>query len=545
LIASGSTTSNDILNKITSQNNIDTEKLNIQYASGSSYTFDQFVHFGSAAERLKNFYYKVSVLQEYQAKYLDLTQTSYPIGYLLTEDSGGDGTPEILGNEILIGEQLDPILQLQFETPQVIPAPYALIEANLVAQKISNLIKTFDGYEIFLFKSENLLAYPKENYFNPLTSYTYRVLRPKNHPISISWYETALNDSEEFDKYNSYAMRNNLPEYITEDYDNADFILFLDMVGQHFDILWVYIHGIKKAKKVEHKEELGVPDSLVSSLLNAMGWEEKRAFNSQLLWEYMFGTNQNGAPKYGRSLEDANYEVWRRILNNLPYLLKHKGTSRALKAVMACYGVPQSMLTIMEFGGPQDPVKNGTTKFTFDDRTAAIVLDENSSIQVPWHIVGSTMDFPNCIEFRIRPSASISNPATLISGSEFTLDLVNTTGSFYKLELNFGGNDSNSTYFETGSVYVAPELNGEYAYGPDLKTGSLDFPLSNEHYSNVVINRHNNPDSSSWYEVWLGTSDGNRIILTQHARIGLKLKPSLAVHLNRFFPSFDFFNEKT
>jgi hypothetical protein len=127
LIASGSTTSNDILNKISSQNNIDTEKLNIQYVSGFSYTFDQFVHFGSAAERLKNFYYKINILQQYQAKYLDLTQTSFPIGYLLTEDTGGAGTPEIEGNEILIGEQIDPILQLQFEVPQVIPAPYALI----------------------------------------------------------------------------------------------------------------------------------------------------------------------------------------------------------------------------------------------------------------------------------------------------------------------------------------------------------------------------------------------------------------------------------
>jgi hypothetical protein len=112
---------------------------------------------------------------------------------------------------------------------------------------------------------------------------------------------------------------------------------------------------------------------------------------------------------------------------------------------MACYGVPQSMLTKMEFGGPQDPTKGGTTKFTFDDRTAAIVLDENSSIKVPWHSVSSTLDYPNCIEFRIRPSASITFPATLISGSEFTLDLVQTTGSFYKLELNFGGNEPETT----------------------------------------------------------------------------------------------------
>ena len=516
LIASGSTTSNDILNKISSQNNIDTEKLNIQYVSGSSYTFDQFVHFGSAAERLKNFYYKINILQEYQSKYLSLTQTAFPIGYLLTEDIGGAGTPEIQGDEILIGEQIDPILQLQFEIPQVIPAPYALIQANSVAEKISNLIKTFDGFEKFLFKSEDVLAYPKENYFNAITSVTYRVLRPITSPLVVSWYDTALYDSEEFDKYNSYAMRNNLPAYITEDYDNADFILFLDMIGQHFDILWVYINGIKKAKNVEHKEELGVPDSLVSSMLNSMGWTEKRAFNSQLLWEYMFGTTQDGAQKYGRSLEDANYEVWRRILNNLPYLLKHKGTARALKAVMACYGVPQSMLTIMEFGGPQDPTRGGVSKFTFDDRTAAIVLDNNSSVRVPWKQT-NTGDYPNCIEFRILPASITSTPQRLISSSQWNLDLLQTTGSFAKLELNFGGDASTNTYvvepFISASVstfYFDTASYSPYVYGVDLTTGSLGFPLSLENYSNVVINRYNYPGGTSLYEVWLGTSNGIR-----------------------------------
>jgi hypothetical protein len=517
LIASGSTTSNDILNKITLQNNIDTEKLNIQYVSGSSYTFDQFVHFGSAAERLKNFYYKINILQEYQSKYLNLTQTSFPIGYLLTEDTGGAGTPEIEGDEILIGEQIDPILQLQFEVPQVIPAPYALIEANGFAEKISNLIKTFDGFEKFLFKSENALAYPKEDYFNPTTSLNYRVLRPITNPLVVSWYETALNDSEEFDKYNAYAMRNNLPAYITEDYDNADFVLFLDMIGQHFDILWVYINGIKKAKKVEHKEELGIPDELVSSLLNSMGWNEKRAFNSQLLWEYMFGTNQDGLQKYSRSLQDANYEVWRRILNNLPYLLKHKGTARALKAVMACYGVPQSMLTIMEFGGPQDPTKGGSTQFTFDDRTAAIVLDNDSSVRVDWKQT-KTGDYPNCIEFRILPASITSTPQRLISASQWNLDLLQTTGSFAKLELNFGGDVADATYIDepfisasVSTYYFDTASNYPYAYGPDLKTGSLGFPLSLENYSNVAINRYNYGDSTSLYEVWLATSNGNRL----------------------------------
>jgi hypothetical protein len=528
LIASGSATSNDLVTRFLESSGIDTTKLNIQYVSGSNYKFSNFTNFSSAEERVNNFFYKVELIETYKEKYEGLISPTFippygafdggiltqadPYAYDTNNNLLGPSSPTfILAND---GYQMiteDGLFDVQWEIQQFAGVSQAG-EAKKVLNAINSLIKGFDGFERFLYSSTNDLAYPKTAEANPITGLPYYKLRATTSSQAKDWYYNLVDLSSEYDKYNSNYLVNNIPEFIKEDTDNTDFLVFLDMIGQHFDILWVYINNLSKTKVLEHKQVNGFSNNLVHSLLESFGWNAKRAFNSELIWEYAFGTNKDGFQKYGMPLADANDEVWRRILNNLPYLLKHKGTARAMKAIMACYGVPQSMLTIMEFGGPQDPTKGGSSQFTFDDRTAAILLREESSVIVPWHAIPSTLEYPNCIEFRIRPSGSIDNVATLISGSEFTLDLVNTTGSFYKLELNFGGNDSNSTYFETGSVYVAPELNGEYAYGPDLKTGSLDFPLSNEHYSNVVINRHNNPDSSSWYEVWLGTSDGNRII---------------------------------
>ena len=504
LIASGSTTSNDLVTRFLEGSGIDTTKLNIQYVSGSDYTFSNFTNFSSVEERANNFFYKIQLLETYKEKYEGLISPTFipPYGAfdggLLTQDGYQTITE-------------DGLFDIQWEIQQFAGVSQAG-EAKKLLDTINSLIRGFDGFENFLYKSTNNLAYPKTAEANPLTGLPYYKLRATTHAITIAWYNSLIDLSSEYDKYNPNYLVNNIPEFIKEDYNNNDFLVFLDMIGHHFDILWVYINNLSKTKVLEHKQVNGFSNNLVHSLLESFGWNAKRAFNSELIWEYAFGTYKDGFQKYGMPLADANDEVWRRILNNLPYLLKHKGTARAMKAIMACYGVPQSMLTIMEFGGPQDPTKGGSSKFTFDDRTAAISLHKESSVIVPWHSVGATLDYPNCIEFRIRPSGSIDSVATLISGSEFTLDLVNTTGSFYKLELNFGGNDSNSTYFETGSVYVAPELSGIYVFGPDLKTGSLDFPLSNEHYSNIAINRHNNPDSSSWYEVWLGTSDGHRII---------------------------------
>ena len=481
LVGSGSFAHAQLVNKISEKTSIDTEKLNITYVSGSEYSWENFVHYGSGTERINNFYYKIKTLEIYQSKYLNLTGRKYIVQAPLTGSKYGN------------------------------------FEVHKLSEDINNLISTFDGFETYLYKNEDALAYPKENYTDIGNGITYRFPKPSTSIDAIGWYESAISVGNEYDKYNVNALKNNVPEYLIIDNENNDFILFLDMIGQHFDIIWCYINSLKSVKKLEHKQEVGIPNTLIYSLLESLGWKSKKAFDSQFLWEYMFGTDINGSQKYSTSLQDANFEVWRRIANNLPYLLKHKGTSRAMKAIMACYGVPQSMLTIMEFGGPQDPTKGGVTQFTFDDRTAAIKLDEDSSVRIPWHTTPSTLDFPNCVEFRIRPSSSINTVATLISGSEFTLDLVQTTGSFYKLELNFGGNDSatgyilepyisasvSTFYFVTSSTYV---------FGPDLKSGSLDFPLSTQHYSNVAINRTNYANSSSLYEVWLATSDGERIV---------------------------------
>jgi hypothetical protein len=44
--------------------------------------------------------------------------------------------------------------------------------------------------------------------------------------------------------------------------------------------------------------------------------------------------------------KDMTYAVWRRIVNNLPLLLKSKGTKRSVQALLSCYGIPQSMIQL-------------------------------------------------------------------------------------------------------------------------------------------------------------------------------------------------------
>jgi len=500
LIASGSVTSTDLVNEYATTLGINTKNLDIQYVSGSVYTFNNFINFSSATERLNNFFYKIKLVEYYKTKYEALSSDTFIPPY-----GGFDGGIITQDGYQQITE--DGIFDIQWEIQQY-NGVSQMNEAKKVFGLLNEVIRSFDGYETFLYKSTSTLAYPKIQYAHPITGLPTYILKKSDDSTVMDWYYELLNNSELYDKYNPNYLVNNIPRHIVEDYNNQDFLTFLHMIGQHFDIIWSYINGLARVKKLEASQTKGIANDLVKNMLESLGWDTKRAFNSEFLWEYAFGTYKDGFQKYSMPLKDANNEVWRRILNNLPYILKNKGTGRAMKAIMACYGVPQSMLTIMEFGGPQDPTQGGTTKFTFDDRTAAIQMRASSSILIPWHEVGTTGMYPQAIEFRIKPD--IIKYDRIISSSYFNLDIVPTTGSYSKLNISVGADASNTYFDETTTLYISPEFSGVYALGPETVTGSLAFPLSTENYTNVLINKHDY-GNATMFEVLLASTDGHKI----------------------------------
>ena len=453
LLASGSTSSTDLVNEYTNTLGIDTSKLSILYATGSDYTFDNYVHFGSAEERIKNFWYKVQLIESYEETLSGLTGVQVEVATLETEDGFVLLTED--GKTLSI-DALSITQQTQ-------------VQAQNVTDKINAVIRGFDGFEKFLYTTpENQGGYPKNG----------DVLVATTNSTAISWYSTSINVASNYDKNNVNYLVNNLPEYIRENYENEDFMLFLDMIGQHFDTIWSYINGISNSKRLEHKIINGIPDTLVSHMLESMGWDGKRAYDSQFLWEYALGLNKDGSEKYDRSLKDANEEIWRRILNNLPYLLKHKGTKRSLKAILATYGIPQSLLTIMEFGGPKDPTKGSSTNFTFEDRTAAIKLSGSQYVQVDWN----SNTPPNSVELNVK----FEEPGNYgliyniddspIPNISWKLEANQTTGSLGKIKLTVSGS-SNVNELESSELRLFNDTYKQIAITREVSSPSASFNL--------------------------------------------------------------------
>ena len=473
LLANGSTTSTSLIQEYVSKTGIDTEKLNIEYASNSVHKFENFVNFGSAEERIKNFWYKIQLLESYQLKYNQLTTNTVELGFVLAEGGSYDGYT-------IITEGSD---NLQLDALTLTP----IIETESKGQltKINDLIGTFDGFEKWLYTDtqySDSLSYPKSG----------NAILASSNSTSIAWYNSTIQVASTYDRNNVNYLNNNLPEFIKEDYQNDDYMLFMDMVGQHYDILWVYINGLTKIKTPQHKANLGFSNDLMYGMLESLGWDGKKAYDSQFLWEYAFGQYKDGTQKYSQSLKSANNEIWRRILNNLPYILKHKGTSRSLKAVMACYGIPNSLLTIMEFGGPIDPIEGGTSKFTFEDRTSAINFNNSGeSINLQWKEVDGS--YPNAVEMTVN----MQTPANY--------NILKGANSVFSTPLWRVGVTNTGGTFGTIDLYVSESLTG------NVQSSSTEpFNIFNEEYTQIVINREV-VGSDSQFQIIAKEAFGDRI----------------------------------
>jgi hypothetical protein len=472
LVANGSTTSTSLVQQYITKTGIDTEKLNIEYAKGNVHMFENFVHFGSAEERIKNFWYKIQLLESYQSKYNELTSNTVELGFLLAEGGLYEGYT-------IITEASD---NLQLDALYVTAT--SKIQSTAQLTKINDLIGTFDGFEYWLYTDTKFsdLSYPKNS----------NTIKATSDTASSDWYRSTKTLASNYDRNNVNYLNNNLPEFIKEDYQNEDFMLFMDMVGQHYDIIWAYVGGITKIKSPEHKADLGFSNDLMYAMLESLGWDGKKAYDSQYLWEYAFGQYKDGTQKYTQSLKSANEEVWRRILNNLPYILKHKGTSRSLKAVMACYGIPNSLLTIMEFGGPTDPTEGGTEKFTFEDRTAAInFTNSGESVNLQWKEVDGS--YPNAVEMNVN----LQTPSNY--------NILKGANSVFSTPLWRVGITSTGGTFGTIDLYVSESLTG------NVQSSSTEpFNIFNEEYTQIVINREV-VGSDSQFQIIAKEAFGDRI----------------------------------
>jgi hypothetical protein len=436
--------------------------------------FSNFIHFSSAIERLENFKYKLNQIQSLQTDINSLSSIS-PL----------TGPTSINSNKAVLQSKLD------------------------------TLIQKLDGYEYYLYYETGSKAWPKTNAVKPYINAGVNDSQAKTWFGSFnegsSYYGGEILSASNFDTSNRDYIWNNLPEYIKADSQNSNLELFTSMLGQHYDYIWTYIKDITDIQIADNRIDFGISKDLVADTLRNFGIKlYTNSRNQDDIYSSLLGINAEGSflPSTGSYLintyvtasqytipdNDIVKETYKRIYHNMPYLLKTRGTRAGLRALINCFGIPETILKVREYGGLDKDSNNVTTfyeKFAYGFST-----NGSSSLSIPWlplnsqYLDTSYNDIvPDTLEFRFKtpgiPSSShysqslfyVTSPT---EGLQFGIQLLYPSGT----NASYNTNELNEAYSKYGELRFF--LSGSSGY---INTTPLYLPFFNGNWWNIKLNR--------------------------------------------------------
>jgi PKD repeat protein len=218
-------------------------------------------------------------------------------------------------------------------------------ESDTIQGKMDEIVNTFDGYESYLYNGGK---------------YVYQ----DGGFVSASYVVDQDAAAIVYDKGNRDSLINTCPEHVLSNPDNDDYIIFLSMVGHFFDTIYVYIANMPSEKRLGNDPTSEFTRRVVDYMLETFGWKTDDSLEqANLLNNYL--TNDQMAGLNSMSAEDRLKTVRNRILTTLPQIFKTKGTEEAVNLILACYGIPNVLLSVREYGG-----------VTYDDPKASYTLYE-------------------------------------------------------------------------------------------------------------------------------------------------------------------------
>jgi hypothetical protein len=175
-----------------------------------------------------------------------------------------------------------------------------------------------------------------------------------------------IEDGVQFDKTNYNSLFYQLPEYIKDSSDCADYLKFTTMVGHFFDNILVFIKKFPKSYPIDYNDNNTYPKNYIEELLNSFNWNVTNdKFNKSDLQQLLFNNAQLDG-NLSSSYFDYAKSIFNRITNNLNYIYKTKGTSNSFNLIRSIFGVSSDLINVVEYTSP-DILVSRDVYYDFDD----------------------------------------------------------------------------------------------------------------------------------------------------------------------------------
>tara|TARA_E500000318_G_scaffold111119_1_gene128560 strand:+ start:4067 stop:6961 length:2895 start_codon:yes stop_codon:yes gene_type:complete len=380
--------------------------------------YSDFIHFSSAEERLRNFKYKLDLIHSHEDNLNLINSGSY-------SGTGISGSRDYYDG------------------------------------LIKGIVDNFDHYDRYLYFESGSNAWPKTTTTRPYVN------QRSNTNEAITYFNNQITSASNYDVQNFDILINTIPTFIREDSNNEPYLMFVHMIAQHFDNLWIYFKAVSDKYDADNRLDFGVSKDLVRSAIESFGIKQDTSGkNNENLFSIFTGegiitgseliTSQSiilsgSGNQHLQPVPQDHYqkEIYKRIYHNIPLLVKSKGTERGLRALINCYGIPDDILSINVLGGqkvtsypyygPQGETTSSLGRIRLDT-TGSILTGSTLSTYAPIYQKEKTYsDDQNVVEVGFNLAANVdAYIKTKLTGS-FNIDdyigdpRANYSGSYEEL----------------------------------------------------------------------------------------------------------------
>lgn len=412
--------------------NHNSTELNIDYTN-----YNNFVFYSSARNRLAAFRQKLSNIERLQQELgtiFPLTSASY--------ETYSSGSLIALG-KIESSNTAVTVYDNDIAYPYTgsnNTAYWVQEKTKKISLEIEDIIRSFDPYEEFLFFDTSEVAYSASAaYTETGTEYNVPAHWPKNPagqlygPLTTTaqdWFISQSQIAERYDEQNKNNLLYTIPMYILEMEESSDFLTFITTVGHMFDNIKPYIDQYPLIYDRTPNPDEGLSKELLYEVAESQGVKLPNLLALRNLQEFIIGSSD------GEAIKNATAEAWKRILHNLMYIFKTKGTKTAIQTLLQSLGFHTSAISIKESG-----VLTSSSLQLIDEFSTNLNYggEQDKYIVLP---MSSSLRDVETIQFRFNSTTTEPTESILTADTKWSIHLVQhpQVKKLYRLEVHSGSN---------------------------------------------------------------------------------------------------------
>jgi len=219
--------------------------------------------------------------------------------------------------------------------------------SNLIYEKDSLSPVLFPAYEDVITLNVELLtsasSYDSENP-NIITK-----LIPRHYLIEGATEEGLTSEDQDGSSYGGQGIPGQ------GQLNNAQVMLSLLYIwSKFFDEIKLFLDAFSTLKTVDYEINKSIPNNFLLDIAKHYGFFLPPLFTSSTIEQYVSAENIDPLTKGNESLslQSVQHEILRRILINLPAVIRSKGTQHSIKAFIRSIGIePDASMRFREYGG--------------------------------------------------------------------------------------------------------------------------------------------------------------------------------------------------